>query len=441
MRFLILISVLLLAGMRCTDFLEIDPPRTDLVRQTVFESDQTASAAVADLYYQVGLINSFASGGPSSISYYGAISSDEAVDALNIPATSQFYENSLLPDNSRLLSLWSQLYKTIYQANAILEGVNGQSKLSPVLKIQLEGQARFFRAFCHFYLVNLFGDVPLVINTDYLANQRIGRTSANEVYRQIVEDLKMAQQFLSEDYSYSNAERIQINKWAASALLARTYLYTEDWTNANVQASALIDNTALYGLTTLEEVFLKNSKETIFQLAPLTGSVYDRATAVAYTTLQPALVASFEHGDQRFTQWVTNGNVGNKYRSDDNSYSEYSTVLRLAEQYLVRAEARAHLGDIAGAIEDINVVRSRAGLPSTSADDQLSCLSAIDHERRVELFLEWGHRWLDLKRTNRMNEVLPPVKPYWKETARLFPIPEAQIMNDPEMRYSQNEGY
>lgn len=438
---IILIAVLSICASACTDFLEIDPPRTDLIRQTVFENDETARAAVVDLYYEINGLSGFASGGSKSISYYGAISCDDAINALNLPVANQFYENSILPDNSNLLALWSQLYKTIYKANAIIEGLSNQSNVTVALKSQLEGEARFFRAFCHFYLVNLFGDVPLALSTDYNTNQRIGRSALDQVYGQIVEDLKKAQVLLAEDYTYSNAERIHANKWAATALLARTYLYQQDWTNADVQASAVIDNTLLYSLPTLDEVFLKNSPEAILQLAPLTGNVYDRTTALAYTRLQPVLLAAFEADDQRLSTWITNGKFANKYKSADRSYSEYSVVLRLAEQYLIRAEARAHLNNISGAVEDINVIRSRAGLPGTTATDQSTCLSAIEHERRVELFMEWGHRWLDLKRTNRTNEVLPPLKPYWKETARLFPIPEAQIMNDPAMRDSQNEGY
>lgn len=438
----ILLAVLIISSNGCGDFLEIEPPRTDLIRQTVFENDATARAAVADLYYEMNLISGFASGGSNSISYYGAISSDEAINTLTISTATQFYENSILPDNSRLLSLWSQLYKTIYKANAIMEGVNApSSNVSPALKLEVEGEARFLRAFCHFYLVNLFGDVPLVLSTDYTANQAIGRTPTSQVYEQIILDLKKAQELLSEDYSYSSDERIQANKWAATALLSRVYLYLEDWTDAEIQASAIINNTQLFSLADLDKIFLKNSSEAILHLPPPFGTVYDRSTARSYTRLQPGLIADFESGDQRFSAWVTNGNVANKYRLSDNSYSEYSMVLRLSEQYLIRAEARAHQDLIQAAIDDINVIRSRAGLAGTPATNQATCLSAIEHERRVELFLEWAHRWLDLKRTNRMNDVLPPVKPYWQETARLFPIPEAQIMNDPAMTNSQNEGY
>jgi hypothetical protein len=394
-----------------------------------------------DLYYEMSLINGFASGGSGSISYFGAISSDEAVNVLASTTAIEFFENAILPDNSRLLSLWSQLYKTIYKANAILEGLEANGKVTDARKLQYEGEARFIRAFCHFYLLNLFGEIPLVLTTDYNTNQTIGRTSTDQVYQQVVEDLKTAQQLLAEDYSFSNGERIQANKSVATAMLSRVYLYMEDWPDAETQATAVINNANLYSLTPLDEVFLKNSKETLLQLPPRTGNVYDRSMARSYTRLQESLVADFEAGDQRLSRWVTSGNVANKYRSGDNSSSEYSMVLRLAEQYLIRGEARAHQDNISGATEDINVIRSRAGLGETNATDQATCLSVIEHERRLELFLEWAHRWLDLKRTKRMNEVLPAVKPFWKETARLFPIPEAQIMNDPTMKDSQNDGY
>jgi starch-binding outer membrane protein, SusD/RagB family len=116
--------------------------------------------------------------------------------------------------------------------------------------------------------------------------------------------------------------------------------------------------------------------------------------------------------------------------------------MRLAEVYLIRAEARAQKEDIAGAQSDLNKIRSRAGLMDTPANDKASLLAAIEQERMVELFTEQGLRWLDLKRTERVDAVLTAVKGNtWKPTDALYPIPEQQILNDPSMAGSQNPGY
>jgi hypothetical protein len=122
---------------------------------------------------------------------------------------------------------------------------------------------------------------------------------------------------------------------------------------------------------------------------------------------------------------------------------EYLVVLRLSEQYLVRAEARTHLNDLSGAAADINVVRNRAGLPDTKATDKTSLLDAIAQERRVELFAEWGHRWLDLKRTATIDTIMNIVSlskgSSWNTNAQLYPIPAGDILLNPYL--TQNPGY
>jgi hypothetical protein len=129
-----------------------------------------------------------------------------------------------------------------------------------------------------------------------------------------------------------------------------------------------------------------------------------------------------------------------KIRTGYTPLNEYYTVLRLAEQYLIRAEARVYINDFAGAKADINTIRTRAGLSNTSASDKASLLLAIEQERRIELFVEWGHRWLDLKRTGRASAILAPLKGAdWQSTDILWPIPQSQINTNPSL--IQNPGY
>lgn len=112
----------------------------------------------------------------------------------------------------------------------------------------------------------------------------------------------------------------------------------------------------------------------------------------------------------------------------------------MEEQYLIRAEARAYQVNISGAQEDLNIIRNRAGLSDTSATTQQDLLSAILQERRLELFTEIGHRWFDLKRTGQAGTVLAPLKPAWQERNLLLPIPETELILNPNLQ-PQNPGY
>lgn len=441
-------AALILTG--CDDFVKIDPPRTDLIKSTVFDSDATANAAMTNIYYEMRS-NGFASGSTSSISFWATYSSDEQIN-YTISSFQQFNDNELIPDNSFILALWSQMYKTIYNANAVIEGIAESQNVSAPLKMQLEGEAKFIRAFCHFYLVNLFGDVPVVTTTDYRANSDTPRTPIHQVYQLIISDLQDAQGLLPEDYGFANNERVRVNKFAATALLSRTYLYTEKWTNAETEATAVISNAGLYSLkSNLSDIFLTNSTEAILQWWS-NFRPNDRGTFRVlidppfYGALRSEFATSFEVGDLRNTTWVslTAGHYNaRKYTAiQDNPPLEYSTVLRLAEQYLIRAEARAQQDNISDAQMDVNVIRNRAGLSDTPANDKASLLLAIEQERKSELFTEWGHRWFDLKRTNRADAILAPIKgSNWDATDVLYPIPEAQLLNDPAMNNAQNPGY
>jgi hypothetical protein len=162
------------------------------------------------------------------------------------------------------------------------------------------------------------------------------------------------------------------------------------------------------------------------------------------------LLAAFEVNDKRRSNWIKSVIINGteyhypvKYRENTiaTPRKEHNIVLRLAEQHLIRAEARAHLDQLPGAIDDINLVRNRAQLnnlhPALNASQ---CLAAIEQERRVEFFTEWGHRWLDLKRTNKATAVLAPVKNNnWQSTDQWYPIPFDEIRKNPNLQ--QNDGY
>jgi hypothetical protein len=441
----------------CDNFVQIDPPRTEIVSQTVFTSDASAMAALRGIYSLMMTNQSFTKAGMEE---YSGIASDELRDYATRQDQLQFYQNSLSAKNGDVLGVfWREAFVYINNANGILEGLNGATGMSISTMSQLEGEARFIRAFCHFYLVNLFGDVPYIETTDYRINAIAFRLSREEVYKKIENDLLEAKLLMVNDFVFSGGERVQPNKGVATALLARLYLYKGDWVKSEGQATALIDNTDTYSLTSnLDEVFLKNSKEAIWQLMPaIPGTNTPQALLFILTeepnptshrvSLTDDLINAFEASDDRKVSWVGNFTNGTntwhfpyKYKKlSGPSLTEYAMVFRLAEQYLIRAEARANQNNIEGAQADLNAVRNRAGLSNTAAVDQQSLLSAIEHERRVELFAEWGHRWLDLKRSGRADVVLSPLKADWQTTDVLFPIPQSEILLDPNLL--QNPGY
>ena len=138
----------------------------------------------------------------------------------------------------------------------------------------------------------------------------------------------------------------------------------------------------------------------ILQGAPSTGTFHS-------STISPQLLNSFETGDLRRANWIdsvpgTTYYYPHKYQAYNTStLTEYTMVLRLAEQYLIRSEAEAQQNDLTDAVSDVNVIRARAGLAPlvVGVNTNNNLILSVLHERQVELFTEWGNRWFDLIRT------------------------------------------
>lgn len=458
----------------CKKFVEVPPPITTLVTENVFNNNNTATAAQTVIYTKM-----VTSGLAIPVDIYTGWSSDELTNYSTGQTQIDLYRNALTAINEANTiggQLWSPPYNCIYQANAVIEGLQNYNGVSPNIKQQLTGEAKFTRAFWYFYLVNLFGDVPLLTTTNYQVNGTASKTPKAQVYQQIIADLKDAQNSLSSNYldatdTVITADRVRPTKWAATALLARVYLYygnltgdASNYVNAETQASVIINNSSMFSLVSLNNVFLKNSNEAIWQLMPppttyytLEGYYFNLKTAPTggsfSCTLSPQLLNAFEPGDNRKNSWVTGITAtGNTYyypykyktSSTSTTQSEYSMVLRLAEQYLIRAEARDQQGNTGGAASDLNIIRNRAGLSATTATTQADLLTAIDHERQIELFTEWGDRWFNLKRRGAIDGLMNVITPQkggasWNTSQQLYPIPLTDINNDPNLK--QTPGY
>jgi hypothetical protein len=481
----------------CKKLVDVGKPVSTITTDDAFSTNAKANSTMAGVYSQM-MNNSgsfvFSNGG---LTIYAGLSADELANLAGTasPEDYQFYTNTLLATTFTPGSLiWQPAYKNIYNANAIIAGIAASTAtaLSDSVRKELTGEAKFIRAFCYFYLANLYGDVPMPLVTDFNQTSLMKRTPQAEVYNQIIQDLSDAQNALPSDYSVSGGERVRVNKWAATALLARVYLYQQRWAEAETAASAVIANSQYSLVTSLTGVFTKNSTEAIWQLqqnnayspynATWEGTKFiptfrwssqTPANQAAFSAvfglyisflvpayyLRPGFASNFEPGDKRKTLWTDstpspaaapyNGIVYYypvKYTlqlgSTGGAITQYYMVLRLAEQYLIRAEARAQQGtNLSGAAADLNVLRTRAGLTNTTAVTKTDLLTAVAHERQVELFAEWGHRWLDLKRTGKASTVLGAIstKQPWSDNQLLYPIPSLDITNDPNL--VQNNGY
>lgn len=492
-RSLLFISLIVLHA-SCKKFVEVPPPSQTITENAVYSSEAPAISVLTSLY---NAMNSgpFQGGETSgNISLFTGLSADEYTLSGSITHNTylSYYRNNL--SQADLLvsgsEFWVPIYNFIFRCNAAIEGVTASNTLNSVVKEQLLGEAKFMRAFFYFYLINLFGDVPLVLTTDPEVNTLLTRSGTEVVYEQIIIDLRDAVSLMNDNYLDATllnitTERTRPNKWVAMALLARAYLYMGDYINAEEQSTAVINNSVLFGLLPLlNNVFLKNSREAIWQIQPtaLNFNTPEARILVIPPTgpstgnsvnnpvyLSRHLLNSFEKNDKRvvYGNWVDttiykisaskNDTVAysNKYKLNNidpainattgtTNMKEYFMVLRLGEQYLIRAEARAQLGNITGAQNDLNIIRERAGLNQILPGDKEALLSALLHERQVELFSEWGHRWFDIKRLKKADEVMSKVTPLkangapWRTYQQLYPLPMTELQTAPNLQQNPN---
>jgi hypothetical protein len=474
----LMLFILLLTGLCCCKkFVGVDPPVTQLTEGNVYASDATAIATITDIY---SVLSSSVISGNAGFSIKGALTTDEFTlyPGVTDKELNAHYKNDLSSSPAQTFGglIWSDCYNFIFRCNAAIEGLGNSTSLTPAIQKQLLGEAKFLRAFFYFYLVNYYGDACLALGTDPQVNAYLSRSPFSAVYIQIITDLKEAKELLSSNYLdgtllNTTTDKVRPTKMAASALLARVYLYNKDYTSAKSEATTVIS--ASPGLPSLDVTFLKNSAEAIWQLLPVvtghntedgwifiipsTGPSNTDFGGIGHPVyLSPQLINAFRAGDQRLVKWVksivptgssTTYYFPYKYQSaaPNAPITEYQMVLRVGEQYLIRAEANAQSNLLNEAKADLNVIRTRAGLPNTLANTQQEVLDSILQERKVELFTEMSHRWFDLRRFGKIDEVMSVVTPTkangapWRSYQQLFPIPFTDIQRNPNLK--QNPGY
>jgi hypothetical protein len=443
-----LFIVCCLLSFSCKKLITVDTPVSEIPAGQVFNNYALADAAVADIYY---VLSGYYTG--SMLAVINGMTADE-LSTLS-PSYTVYVNNAILPTDFLIGSIWRDFYKAIYRANAALEGLATATDIPADKLTRLTGEAKFLRAFSYYYLVNNWGDVPLITTTNVTLSASAPRAAAADVYQQIMSDLQSAVLLLPE--TYSSSEKVRANKWAATAMLARVSLQLGNWQDAETNASLVINAGVYLPLLPPDSIFFKNSRSAILQIwlkdgFTIAGQTFQPSNTGTFSffPLTTDLMNAFEPGDIRKDKWTGTFTYSGdlyyypfKYKKKIAAYgddAEYLMVLRIAEQYFIRAAARCRQHNIAGAVADLNIIRHNAGLADLPAGmDEETCLLTIEKERRTEMFTEWGDRWLSLKHTGRINTILSAQKTGWDSTKALYPIPQQERNRNP--RLTQNKGY
>lgn len=395
--------------------------------------------------------------------------SDVSGDVSQSIGTWDFYREmdtyAVSADNTELLDLWTFIYRTVNQSNNLIAEVP-KIEATQAQKDNILGQAYFLRGLAFFDAARVWGGVPgvfgeLGVPLPLTPSRGVddasfpSRSSLQQTYAQVKSDLDEALRLLSENQANNATTRGRATKSAARALLSRLHLYLGQWPEAEARATEVI-NDSKFSLIAYPSIFSSdNSNESIFEVQfnnadqsglrfwYVPGALGGRGELAANADFY----ASFSDADVRKTLFGRDNVVGVWYPSKyiragniDNAH-----VLRIAEMYLNRAEARARKSapDLAGAKADLDLVRNRAGLGEYLFD--IPILEAIERERRWEFYAE-GHIFFDLVRTGRALTVLqninrrngPPVN-LTSANRQVMPIPRRDIDANPNL--VQNQGY
>ncbi|KYH07104.1 glycan metabolism protein RagB [Chryseobacterium cucumeris] len=434
----------------CEKLLEVETPSNQIGKDKVFADVQTANAALAGLY--AGLRDNSPLSGESLGPLLGVYTDD--LDSYALTDTNgvlALYHNQQTDTNSTIYSVWSTAYQHIYSANAIIEGVKA-SALPVNEKNRIEGEAILVRSILLFYLQQVFGAVPYPVATDYIVNQSLPRMETAEVLSRLEMDLSRCAELLPDQYR--DEERVYPNRKVAELMLAKVYMLEQKWVQAETMLKTILGSPLYSFQNDLSKIFQKDSKHILWQLKPANPGdpvkeamlYYFSGAAPTTYALSESLLNSFEAGDLRKQQWMIPVVVGgttwyrvNKYKNTTINNTEDSIVFRLEEVYLLLAEALTQQNKTAEALLYINPIRQRAGLSPLVSVSKEVLLSEILLENRREFFTETGHRFLDLKRNNRLND-LQGVKPNWQSFHNVWPIPQKDLLLNPNLN-PQNNGY
>ena len=359
-------------------------------------------------------------------------------------APAEIKNKSILPDNGFVGAFWNNAYEVINQANIVIDNIAIVTS-DPEKRDRIEGEARFLRALNYFELVRFFssGDqgVPLRLSgiLDYSGDLSAPRASASSIYGTIISDLEAAIRLLPATNGFF------ADQFSAQALLARVQLYLDNYSAARDAANAVIENSDHALSPTFAAAFNhdSNNEEDLFAFQ-VTSQTGDNDLITFYAsegnggrggdiTINDAYVALFDDpGDERANFFYISPENGGRLTSKFTNQFGNVPILRLAEMYLIRAQANQELGTDVGnpPVDDLNALRLRAGAapltgPVTRED--------ILRERKLELAFE-GFFLYDVKQSRGSVAGRP-----FDDPKLVLPIPLSEMDTNPLME--QNPTY
>jgi hypothetical protein len=449
-----LAGMMVLAG--CTKSLNYTP-EVFVAQPQVFKDQAGATAAVTGIYTQLQTLKK------SDYALIGIVGTDEARCTYQSQGYGDYWANvtgldvydiKFSSQNYQLTGFWQDCYIGIANANAAIQGIPNASIADPSVQSRLLGESRFMRALFYFYLVQLYGDIPLRTEaTPFSAG--VKRTPADQVYAQIIDDLKFATANLWVKSKNPGIGGASVE--AAKALLGKVYLTRKDYTNAKATFEDLINTNGLTLLTDYAQLFdgqHENNAESLFEIQYSTdanntqglqnlfgsyagpgipGEAYNSHTPGAGGTVVMATAYYSDtvfdkNNDKRYLasiwphRYDGNGNTMDwwvdpglptikKYDISSSDIDIYNSgknlyYLRAADVYLMYAEVLNELGQTGAALVPLNKVRNRAGLQNLEdawgrTPTQTELRTELLDERMRELGGE-GWRWFDLKRTGTL---------------------------------------
>lgn len=440
----LLFTALIVAITSC-DVLDTEP-ETSLDPQTALVDAASAQAVLLGAYSRMQVD-----------SYYGieyTLNNDLIADNARMQG---FYDSQLELDSGNVPisnlwigNAWVSIYRVINVANQLIDAVPGIEDDAFTARDRVLGEAHAIRALAYFDLLRVFGEhyntnsnygLPLLLepieNNDFNLIPDLNRSSVSDTYNQIVSDLDTALQLMGDSY----VDNTRLSYWPTLALRARVNLYRQDYAAAYDDADDVIN----LGPATLEDdldnVYLTSgtSSESLFDLV---FSDQDQSGYYAFVyqrdeyNVDPSLTDAFEPDDERrnYIEFVRGSDRSVKW-SDSNNANNVK-ILRLAEMYLIRSEAAVYREAApapALGVDDLNVIRNRAGLGDTGPfASEEEYVDALLQERRIELNYE-GHRFFDLVRFDRIGDVLG-----MDDFRKVLPIPRDELLASDNLEQNPN---
>jgi len=476
-KYILIASTILLIFSSCNDFLTLQPEYL-INENNFYQTANDFEKALIGNYSALQQVHSI------SMLYLAELTTDNAYVEWAAPtvAETECDEVEFTSTNQNINNIWDLCFTTIARCNNILDRIDA-ADISDNVKSQYKGESLFLRAYCYFYMVRLFGDLPLVETAfrspNEIATFDMSRKPVDEIYQLIESDLIAAADYLRDVTGLSKS---RASEGAAKTLLGKVYLTSQDYDQAEIVLKAVIDLND-YTLEPNYATLFTNGNdelaESIFEIKYLSGNVGEGNSFSTIFTPPLYNMAIFPGNMQGSGRVIPTDDMANAYEPGDlrrsasiadsvllqdgtyasNIYGlkfvDFTTgiagdgginftSLRYADVLLMYAETLNENNKTPQALIYLNMVRNRAGLISLSDLSKSEAVLALEQERRVEFFCE-GHRWFDLVRTDRLQEVM---NKYFNEEGLSFsvedyellmPIPQNEIDIDPTL--VQNPGY